>query len=52
MSNKGVILAVLLKVNYTDHTGEFDPFFMQRIRTAHDCMFDDIIGERLSDNLR
>ena len=28
LSKKGVILAVILKVNSNDHTGEFDPFFV------------------------
>ena len=52
LSKNGVILAVILKVNSTDHTGEFDPFFMQRLKTAYDCMFSDEIGVSLSEDLR
>ena len=49
---KGIAIAVLLRVNQTDHTGEFDPFFTLRLRQAYECMFNDSIGESLSDDLR
>ena len=40
VSKDGVVVACLLRVFDSDNSaGEFDPFFVQRVKTAFDCTF-------------
>lgn len=52
VSRGGVVIACLLMASKSDHSGEYDPFFMQRIKTAFDCIFADEQGEQLLRQIR
>lgn len=52
LSRDGIVIALLLRVNNSDHTGEFDPFYQQRIKTAMEFTFFDEQGELLKSEIR
>ena len=51
LSREAVTIALLFKVNDSDNEAEFDPFFIQRIKSALDSVFFDELNQ-LKENLR